>query len=32
METHEGQLAGGHTQVLQGGVAPKASSIPSPSY
>ena len=26
METHEGQLAGGHTQVLQGGEAPKEPS------
>ena len=26
METHEGQLAGGHTQVLQGGVPREGSS------
>ena len=31
METHEGQLAGGHTQGLQGGLVPREPSPPSNS-
>ena len=32
METHEGQLAGGHTQGLQGGLVPREPSSSSSTY